>query len=111
MESIGLAEVKDMKELGSLYNNDKEIQEKINSAKALKNIKKPVIEFNTDGTIHKKALDIQVQKRLREIQNPQITTNVQDKLEIIEQELMYNNHDQAVEKIVETLKYLESVRN
>ena len=109
MDSFGLKEVKDLKELGSLYETDRDINEKINTAKALKNIKKPIIELNNSGTIHKKTLDIQVQKNLREIHSPQIIANTREKLEIIEQELLYNNYDMAVEKIVETLKYLESL--
>lgn len=110
MDSIGLNEVKDLKDLGALYNTDKEINEKISTARALKNIKKPIIEVNDSGTIHKKTFDIQVQKNLREIKNPQILAKTKEKLEIIEQELLYNNYEQAVEKIVETLKYLENIK-
>lgn len=109
MDSLGLKEVKDLKQLGSIFNTDKEIQEKINTAKAIKNIKKPIVEHNNSGTIHIKNLDIQVQKNLREMHNPQIIANTREKLEMIEQELLYNNHDQAVERIIETLKYLENI--
>lgn len=109
MDSIGLREFKDIKELGGTYPNDKVIADKIATSRALKNIKKPIVCMNDNGTINKKTFDIQVQKKLRELNNPQIIMNVRDKLEHIEQELLYNNYDQAVEKIMETLKYLENV--
>lgn len=110
MDSTGLREVKDLRELGAVYPTDKDIQMRVQTSGAIKNIKKPIVSQNDTGTIHRKALDIQVQKNLREIKNPQVTANVRDKLELIEQELLYNNYDQAVDKIIETLKYLENFR-
>ena len=109
MDSIGLREIKDLKELGGVYCNDKEIADKANTSRAIKNIKKPVVAVSDSGTINKKTFDIRVQKSLRELKNPAIVNNVRDKLEHIEQELLYNNYDAAVERIIETLKYLENV--
>ena len=110
MDSTGLRDVKDLKELAAVYPTDRDIQERVHTSGAIKNIKKPILAFSESGAIHKKTVDAQVQKKLREVKSPQVLANVRDKLEHIEQELLYSNHDQAVERIIETIKYLENFR-
>lgn len=111
MNFFGMREVKDLKELGAIYPTDKEIAEKVGTARAIRNIRKPIVAPSDGSAIQRRPLDPAVQKNLRELRNPQIVAHVRDKLELIEQELLYSNHDQAVERIIEALKYLENVRN
>ena len=111
MDATGLRQVKDLKELAGVYNSDKVIAERVSTAKALKNVKKPLVCVADSGAINKKQADVRVQKALRENRNPHVLANVRDKLEHIDQELLYANYDAAVERIIETLKYLEHGAN
>lgn len=105
----GQRQVRDFGELGAVYKTDREIAERVATAGALKNIKKPIVCANGSG-ITRRALDVNVQKSLREIKDPRVLASVQSKLEHIEQELLYSNYDAAVERIIDALRFLENTR-
>lgn len=109
MEAYGLKQINSLGELDNKFSNPNEIKMKLSEGMSVKNIKKAVIMNDDSGTIFKKNPNTQLKQRLRNIDDPKIKQIVADKVEVIEQELLYSNYDSGVEGIIDTLKYLESL--
>ena len=109
MEAYGLKQINSIGDLDNKFSMPNEIKTKLSEGMSVKNIKKAVIMNDDSGTIFRKTPDSQLKQKLRNIDDPKIKQIVADKVEVIEQELLYSNYDSAVEGIIDTLKYLENL--